>query len=143
MRIYINNKEKKIDDPTFNALSDIVMDGVFKINEIKTDIEMWNKIPSAETTPKLSTFKIYNKKNERKFTPLYLPEIKEVLFNDPATIVWFEDGSKSVAIAGHGDKYDRETGLATCLIKRVLGNKRYRQIMDAYCYPKIDKEKMN
>lgn len=131
MRIYINNKEKKIDDP-------IVMDGVFKINEV-----IWNEFPSAEITPKLSTFKTYNKKNERKFTPLYLPEITEVLFNDPATIVWFEDGSKSVAIAGHDDKYDRETGLATCLIKRVLGNKRYRQIMDVYCYPKIDKEKMN
>lgn len=136
MRIYINNKEKKIDDPIFNTLSDMI-DGVFKINEIE-NIESNDII-----TPRLSTFKTYNKKNEKKFTPLYLPEIKEVLFNDPTTIVWFEDGSKSVAIAGHGDKYDRETGLATCLIKRVLGNKRYRYIMDVYCYPKTDKEKMN
>ena len=134
--IYIKNDKEKIEDPIFNVLNEL-------INEITTDTKRWNQIPVGEVVPKLSTFKTYNKKNEKKFTPLYLPEIKEVLFNDPATIVWFEDGSKSVAIAGHGDKYDRETGLATCLIKRVLGNKKYRHIMDVYCYPKIDKEKMN
>ena len=162
MRVYVNNKEKVIEDPIWNTFSELV-DGVIKIYDNRIDENVKPKknvkkqkpkvtfkpetlkiTPTLKNdTPSVSTFKTYNKKNERKFIPLYLPKITEVLFNDPATIVWFEDGSKSVAIAGHGDKYDKETGLATCLIKRVLGNKEYRRIMDKYCYPHIDKEKLN
>ena len=83
----------------------------------------------------------YKKKDETNFTPLYLPKVKRVMFAPPATITWFEDGSKTVAIAGHGDTYDKEVGLAICMLKRVLGNKEYRRIMDKHCY--TDKEKLN
>lgn len=84
---------------------------------------------------------VYNKKDERNFKPLYLPKLKRVLFTSPATVAWFIDGSKTTAIAGHGDTYDKETGLAVCMLKRVLGNKEYRRIMDEYCYDK--KELLN
>ena len=70
------------------------------------------------------------------FKPLYIPKLKDVWFYKPATIAWFEDGTKTVAVAGHGDKYDKETGLAICMLKRVLGNKEYRNIMDNWCYKK-------
>ena len=83
----------------------------------------------------------YNKKDEKNFKPLYIPKLKRVQFSPPATIAWFVDGSKSVAVAGHGDEYDKETGLAICMLKRVLGNKEYRRIMDKYCY--VDKEKLS
>ena len=83
----------------------------------------------------------YNKKNETKFKPLYIPKLKRVQFSPPATIAWFEDGSKSVAVAGHGDEYDKETGLAICMLKRVLGNKEYRRIMDEHCY--VNKEMLS
>ena len=83
----------------------------------------------------------YNKKNEPKFKPLYIPKLKRVQFSPPATIAWFEDGSKSVAVAGHGDEYDKETGLAICMLKRVLGNKKYRRIMDEHCY--VNKEMLS
>lgn len=82
----------------------------------------------------------YNKKNKKKFTPLYFPKIKNVLFREPATIVFFEDGSKTTAVCGFDDKYDKEVGLAICMLKRVLGNQKYREIMDKWCY---DKEKLN
>ena len=78
----------------------------------------------------------YTKKDEKNFKPLFIPKIKDVMFRDPATIVWFEDGSKTVAVAGHGDVYDKEIGLAVCMLKRVLGNKEYRAIMDKWCYSK-------
>jgi len=74
------------------------------------------------------------------FKPLFIPKLKDVWFYKPATIAWFEDGTKTVAVAGHGDKYDKETGLAICMLKRVLGNKEYRRIMDEWCYKK---ENMN
>jgi hypothetical protein len=65
-----------------------------------------------------------------------IPKVEKVLFRDPATIVWFSDGTKSVAICGYDDIYDRETGVAICLCKRMLGNKEYRELMDEWCYKK-------
>lgn len=65
-----------------------------------------------------------------------VPNVEKVLFRNPATIVWFSDGTKSVAICGYDDVYDKETGVAICLCKRMLGNKEYRELMDKWCYEK-------
>lgn len=50
-------------------------------------------------------------------------EIKNVIFNDPATIVIWKDGSKTVVKCGDGDVFDPEKGLAMAIAKRVYGNK--------------------
>lgn len=50
-------------------------------------------------------------------------EIKNVIFNDPATIVFWADGSKTVVKCGDGDVFDPEKGLAMAIAKRVYGNK--------------------
>lgn len=50
-------------------------------------------------------------------------EIKNVIFNDPATIVFWADGTKTVVKAQNGDKFDPEKGLAMAIAKRVFGNK--------------------
>lgn len=50
-------------------------------------------------------------------------EIKKVIFNDPATIVFWTDNSKTVVKCGERDTYDPEKGLAMCIVKRYLGNK--------------------
>lgn len=63
-----------------------------------------------------------------------MPNVKRVLFRDPATVVWFTDGTKSVAICGHGDTYDKETGIAICICKRMFGSQDYRKLMDKWCY---------
>lgn len=49
-------------------------------------------------------------------------EIKNVVFNDPATIVIWGDGSKTVVKCGDGDIYDPEKGLAMAIAKKALGN---------------------
>ena len=49
--------------------------------------------------------------------------IKKVIFNDPATIVIWNDNTKTVVKCQHGDKYDKKLGLALCLSKKLLGNK--------------------
>lgn len=49
--------------------------------------------------------------------------IKNVIFNDPATIVFWNDGSKTVVKAQDGDEFDPEKGLAMAISKKVLGNK--------------------
>jgi hypothetical protein len=50
-------------------------------------------------------------------------EIKDVIFNNPATIVLWEDGTKTVVKCQPGDIYDKEMGLALCIAKKALGNK--------------------
>ena len=49
--------------------------------------------------------------------------IKQVIFNDPATIVLWEDGTKTVVKCQEGDKYDKEKGLTMCITKKLFGNK--------------------
>lgn len=51
-----------------------------------------------------------------------IPNIKNVIFNDPATIVLWEDGTKTVVKCQEGDTYSKETGLALCIAKKALGN---------------------
>lgn len=50
-------------------------------------------------------------------------EIIKVIFNEPATIVFWDDGTKTVVKALPGEEFDPEKGLAMAICKRVLGNK--------------------
>lgn len=48
-------------------------------------------------------------------------KIKNVIFNDPATIIFWSDGSKTV-VKSYLDDYDPEKGLAMAIAKKALGN---------------------
>lgn len=50
-------------------------------------------------------------------------EYKKIIFNDPATIILWEDGTKTVVKCGENDTYDPEKGIALCFMKKILGNK--------------------
>ena len=52
-----------------------------------------------------------------------IPEIKDVIFNPPATVVLWKDGTKTVVKCQNGDVYSKETGLALAICKKVYGNK--------------------
>ena len=49
-------------------------------------------------------------------------KIKKVIFNDPATIVIWEDNTKTVVKCGEHDTYDPEKGLAMAIVKKLLGD---------------------
>lgn len=51
-----------------------------------------------------------------------LPKIKNVIFNDPATIVFWEDNTKTVVMCDK-EKYDPEKGFTMAVTKKALGNK--------------------
>lgn len=59
----------------------------------------------------------------RTATMNYIPEIKNVIFNDPATIVFWDDGTKTVVKCQPGDSFDPEKGLAMAITKKAYGNK--------------------
>ena len=64
----------------------------------------------------------------------YLPEIKNVKFNGPATIVFWADGTKTVVKCQNGDNYSEEVGLAMCIVKKVFGNtSKYNDIFKKWC----------
>lgn len=62
-----------------------------------------------------------------------LPEIRKVIFHDPATIIIWADGSKSIVKCTEKDKYDPEKGFAMAIAKKALGNKgNYYNIFKEY-----------
>lgn len=48
--------------------------------------------------------------------------IKKVIFNDPATIILWHDGTKTVVKTQNGEKYDPEKGMAMAISKKCFGN---------------------
>ena len=48
--------------------------------------------------------------------------IKDVIFNPPATIILWNDGTKSVVKCQNGEPYDAEKGFALAYLKKLLGN---------------------
>lgn len=51
-----------------------------------------------------------------------VPEIKKVIFNNPATIVIWGDNTKTVVKRGEDETFDPEKGLAMAISKKALGN---------------------
>ena len=59
-------------------------------------------------------------------TPIFdaYDSIKDVKFANPATIVFWNDGTKTVVKAQGDEQYVPEVGLAMCICKKVMGNTR-------------------
>ena len=47
--------------------------------------------------------------------------IKKVIFNDPATIVFWEDGTKTVVKCKDGDLFSYDTGIYAATLKKIFG----------------------
>lgn len=63
--------------------------------------------------------------------------IKDVKFCDPATIVFWTDGTKTVVKANDGDIFDKEKGLAMAIAKKTMGTNKsksnYCDIFKKWC----------
>lgn len=51
-----------------------------------------------------------------------LPKIEDVIFADPATIVKWNDGTKTVVKCEDGDTYNKFYGFVCCITKKIYGN---------------------
>lgn len=47
---------------------------------------------------------------------------KKVIFNPPATVVLWEDGTKTVVKCDKEEEFNETTGIALCYMKKALGN---------------------
>ena len=52
-------------------------------------------------------------------------DIKHVIFNPPATIVFWTDGTKTV-VKVHKEPFDKEKGIAMALVKKLGLSKKFR-----------------
>ena len=48
--------------------------------------------------------------------------IKKVIFNPPATIIVWDDNTKTVVKAQEDEPYDPEKGMAMCIAKHIYGD---------------------
>lgn len=60
--------------------------------------------------------------NATRTVQTVIPKIKDVIYNRPATIVFWEDGTKTV-VKCKNEKFDPEKGLVMAFSKKILGNK--------------------
>ena len=56
-------------------------------------------------------------------TKAFKYDIKKVIFSGPCTIVFWQDGTKTMVRQQEGDVLDKEKGLAMAIAKRVYGDK--------------------
>lgn len=103
-----------------------------------------NEAPSASFTATLDS-KSYNELGRKLLDPDYFHlsfdfntkqdnlKIKKVIFNPPATIVIWKDGSKTVVKCTEGDQFNKWAGLSLCIAKKCLGSdfhKTFRNLCD-------------
>lgn len=69
--------------------------------------------------------------------------VKNVIFNDPATIVFWNDGTKTVVKAQNGEAFDPEKGLAMAICKKMIGKNtgRYYKIFKKWL-PNANKDSL-
>lgn len=59
--------------------------------------------------------------------------IRKVIVNDPATVVLWSDGTKTVVKCGPEDTFDMEKGLAMAIVKKMAGNdNRFHKVFKQY-----------
>lgn len=77
---------------------------------------------------------------EADFDPKMAASIKQVIFNDPATVVvWFDD-VKTVVKCQEGDTFDKEKGLAMAICKRLYGNEsNFNNLIKKWTEPNVKK----
>ena len=74
------------------------------------------------------SFNIYNEKTNVVET-IY---ITKVIYNNPVTIVFWSDGTKTTSKALKGDKYSEENGLIYCIIKKLDKSLSLRTLFDEW-----------
>ena len=74
------------------------------------------------------------------FSPPAPIKVKKVIYNNPATIVYFTDGSKTVVKACEDDRFDEQIGLLMCIAKRFLGDDFHRVLKENV--PNYEKKKV-
>ena len=98
-------------------------------------------VEAARIKDAIDAYRYYYYQNTINKKARVLGSIKRVIFNDPATIILWADGTKTVVKCAKDETFDPEKGLAMAIAKKALGNEGwYYDIFKAYL-PKDGDEK--
>ena len=101
---------------------------------INADVELYPGLSASDliTTPEMiCRRKVENRLSRAAAYGLFSPAMKEktlsmtiekVIFNPPATIIIWDDKTKTVVKAQEDEPYDPEKGMAMCIAKHIYGD---------------------
>lgn len=101
---------------------------IYPVNPYKESIDISHELMKHELN-NMYGIKVDKEKFNMEYMSMFRckpdirKEIKKVIFNKPATIVFWTDNTKTVVKCGENDIYDPEKGLAMAISKKALGNK--------------------
>lgn len=116
-------------------------DGVFRFSSHQIEIlDTDSDYPMSITYDNRNFYKaivntFYGRRNSKEETMKTVPTyaVKKIIYNPPATIVFWEDGSKTVVKCSKDDEYSPYFGFLAALAKKVYGNpSRVRKIIDKW-----------
>lgn len=102
----------------------------FSIKAFELEQDINNRMNNMEDSEYYKDI-IARSTNRTNYTAIYkshrnknaIPEIKDVIFNPPATIVFWNDGTKTVVKCQNDEAFDPEKGITMAFFKKMHGNK--------------------
>ena len=91
-------------------------------NDIRIDYGTYSSIYNRIASDNGSYIKVPSQKQKA------MNSITNVIFNNPATIVFWSDGTKTVVKCDERDEFDPEKGLAMAICKKYFGGGFYNDI---------------
>lgn len=71
-----------------------------------------------------------------------IPYVSQIIFNSPATVVKWIDGTKTIVKCSSNDRYDRYLGFAAALVKKMFGTtSRAGKFIDSMSFPMKENKK--
>ena len=110
-----------INDHVYDYIIDVAREYDKAMNELGTkEIES-----ELETELQRRMFNVMYEaySNHVNYNGLIIPEIKNVIFNPPATIVFWNDNTKTVVKCQNDEAFDPEKGITMAFFKKMHGNK--------------------
>ena len=128
----VSNFYRKVDDDRMHIETDNGRSLIFNPGDLLRDKQGDWHIRSMSNFNKLADMvdealkreALYHRGDVRKEEPsMNAGSIKNVIFNPPATVVYWTDGTKTVVKCNENDIFDPEKGLALAVAKRCAGNR--------------------
>ena len=92
----------------------------------KVQKEVHDKMFSEHSQPRYGGA-FYSLDENGKTTLIYL---KKVIYQKPATIAFWSDGTKTIAKCSPYDTYNTEMGLLVCYAKKMMGSETINKLLD-------------
>ena len=93
----------------------------YKHSDRSNYTEGYSDIFEMTSLPECVARKVYSA-NALVHPEALIDAIKKVIFSGPCTIILWNDGTKTIVRCGPDDEFDKEKGIAMCILKKMFGS---------------------